>query len=77
VFKGLIKCENCGCIVTPDIKKGKYIYLKPNSKKGCNCKQINENVANDMVSKVFKSMSMPEEELQAYVEALRTHFKQS
>ena len=30
-----------------------------------------------MVSKVFKSMSMPEEELQAYVEALRTHFKQS
>ena len=77
VFKGLIKCANCGCTVTPDIKKGKYIYLKPNSKKGCTCKQINENVANDMVSKVFKSMSMPEEELQAYVEALRTHFKQS
>ncbi len=77
VFKGLIKCANCGCTVTPDIKKGKYIYLKPNSKKDCTCKQINENVANDMVSKVFKSMSMPEDELQVYLEALRNHFKQS
>lgn len=77
VFKGLIKCANCGCTVTPDIKKGKYIYLKPNSKKGCNCKQINENVANDMVSNVFKAMSMPEDELQTYVEALRDRFKQS
>ena len=77
VFKGLIKCANCGCTVTPDIKKGKYIYLKPNSKKDCTCKQINEHVANDMVSKVFKSMSMPEDELQVYLEALRNHFKQS
>lgn len=78
VFKGLIKCANCGCAVTPDPKKGgRYIYLKPNSKKGCNCKQINENVANDMVSRVFKSMSMSEEALQPYVEALRTRFKES
>lgn len=78
VFKGLIKCANCGCTVTPDPKKGgRYIYLKPNSKKGCNCKQINENVANDMVSRVFKSMSMSEEALQPYVEALRTRFKES
>ena len=77
VFKGLIKCANCGCIVTPDIKKGKYIYLKPNSKKGCNCKQINENVANEMVSEVFKSMSIPADVLQTYVEALKKRFKQS
>ncbi len=77
VFKGLIKCPKCGCTVTPDIKKGKYIYLKPNTKKGCDCKQINENVANDMVSRVFKSMSMSTKTLQPYVEVLKAHLKQS
>ena len=77
VFKGLIKCINCGCSITPDIKKGKYIYLKPNSKKGCNCKQINENVANNMVSEVFKSMSISEEALKPYVETLKNYFHES
>ena len=78
VFKGLIKCPVCGGLFTPDIKKGKYIYLKPNPKNGCKCcKNTNENVANNMVSKVFKSMSMSKEELQPYVEALRSRFKQT
>ena len=77
IFKGLIKCQNCGCSVTPDIKKGKYIYLKPNTKKGCNCKQINENVANDMVEEVFKAMSMPDEVKQSYVKALQERFKKA
>lgn len=77
VFKGLIKCPKCGCTVTPDIKKSKYIYLKPNTKKGCDCKQINENVANDIVSRVFKSMSISTETLQPYIEALKARFKES
>lgn len=76
-FKGLIKCANCGCTVTPDIKKGKYIYLKPNSKKGCNCKQVNENVANKMVSEVFKAMSIPKDVLKPYVDVIKTRLKQS
>ena len=79
VFKGLIKCVNCGCTVTPDIKKGKYIYLKPNTKKidgkKCDCKQINENKANDMVSKVFKSMTISEDVLQGYLAELKTRFE--
>lgn len=34
IFKGMIKCKNCGCTVTPELKKGKYVYLRPNSKEG-------------------------------------------
>ena len=26
VFRALIKCAECGCTITPEIKKGKYIY---------------------------------------------------
>ena len=26
IFRGLIKCTECGCLITPEIKKGKYTY---------------------------------------------------
>ncbi len=25
IFRGIIKCAECGCMITPEIKKGKYI----------------------------------------------------
>lgn len=59
IFKGMIKCKNCGCTVTPELKKGKYVYLRPNSKLGCTCKQINETVASKEVEKVLNSMEFP------------------
>lgn len=59
IFKGMIKCKNCGCTVTPELKKGKYVYLRPNSKLGCTCKQINETVALKEVEKVLNSMEFP------------------
>ena len=77
VFQGLIKCTHCGCTVTPDVKKGKYVYLKPNSKKGCNCKQINEEVANKLVEDVFKDMFLPNDVLIPYISKLEKHFKAS
>ena len=52
--------------------------MKPNTKKidgkKCDCKQINENKANDMFSKVFKSMTISEDVLQGYLQALKTRF---
>lgn len=64
IFKGMIKCKNCGCTVTPELKKGKYVYLRPNSKPGCTCKQINETVALKEVEKVLNSMEFPPELLE-------------
>ena len=26
IFRGLLTCEICGCTITPEIKKGKYVY---------------------------------------------------
>ena len=71
IFKGIIKCKNCGCTVTPELKKGKYVYLRPNSKDGCTCKQINETVALREVEKVLNSMVIPENIL----EQLKTTLK--
>ena len=74
LFKGLIRCKNCGCTITPEIKKGKYIYLRPKPKKGCDCQQISENVANKLVEDTLKSMSIPGEVLEMYLEKLEERF---
>lgn len=71
IFKGLIKCKKCGCSVSPEIKKGKYIYLRPNTKKGCDCKQVTEKYALELVEKALASISMPEEVLVAFKDTLR------
>ena len=72
IFKGLIKCKKCGCTISPEIKKGKYVYLRPNTKKGCDCKQITEKYALEVVEKVLESISIPEDMLIAFKETLKT-----
>lgn len=75
LFKGMIKCKNCGCTVTPEPpKKGKYIYLRPKPKNGCNCKQINEEVANKLVEDTFRAMTIPEDVLEMYLDKLKQRF---
>jgi site-specific DNA recombinase len=38
-LRGLITCADCGCIVTPEIKKKRYIYYSCTNAKG-NCKRV-------------------------------------
>ena len=71
IFKGMIKYKNCGCTVTPELKKGKYVYLRPNSKNGCGCKQINETVALEEVEKVLNSMVFPKNTLEQLKSTLK------
>ncbi len=39
VLRGLITCSHCGCLVTPEIKKKRYVYYSCTNAKG-NCKRI-------------------------------------
>lgn len=73
IFKGLIKCKNCGCTISPEIKKGKYIYLRPNTKKGCDCKQVTEKYALELIDKALASISIPEDVLTAFKEVLKAN----
>ena len=38
LFSGMVKCANCGCNISGEIKKGKYIYYSCTGGKG-ECKQ--------------------------------------
>jgi len=39
IFKGLLNCVHCGCAMTPEIKKGKYVYYSCTNAKGV-CKRV-------------------------------------
>lgn len=34
IFRGLLTCKNCGCLMTPELKKGKFIYYSCTNAKG-------------------------------------------
>ena len=64
LFKGLIKCGQCGCLITSDkkIKKSgkEYTYLFCSHYKGnCTNKRVNENVILEQLSDIFKEMTLP------------------
>ena len=72
LFRGLIKCGNCGCQVSGDIKKGKYTYYScSNSKRICKRKWINEKKFLDVVLHHFESIELPDELVQKVVAYLK------
>ena len=38
-YTGIIKCGHCGCQLTAELKKGKYIYYHCTGKRGGTCKK--------------------------------------
>ena len=65
LFKGLIKCGQCGCLMTSDkkIKKSgkEYTYLFCSHYKGnCTNKRINENVILEQLADIFKELTIPQ-----------------
>ena len=63
-YTGLIKCKNCGCMLTGEIKKGKYIYYHcTNAKKLDKSKpSIREDRIENQFADFLKELHMPPEE---------------
>ena len=53
-YLGLIKCAKCGCAITAEIKKGKYIYYHCTGRKGGDCKKI--YVKQEAIEKSFENL---------------------
>ena len=61
-YRGLISCSECGCRVTFEIKKGKYIYGHCTQfKYKHNNKYINEEEFTKQFSKILDAIKIPEE----------------
>ena len=54
-FKGLMTCKKCGAMITPEIKKGKYVYYSCTNYFGkCSRLYINEN---DLLKPIYEILA--------------------
>ena len=62
VLKGMLKCQHCACSYSPELKKGRYVYMRPTKSKGeCSyCYHINENAVLSQIEDVLKGMKIPQ-----------------
>jgi site-specific DNA recombinase len=66
IYRGLLKCYHCKCVYSPELKKGKYTYMRPTKSQGdCEfCVSTNENIINDQMEQVIKELTLPQDMLQ-------------
>ena len=74
VFKGLIRCAHCGCMVSTDKKKDKSNYLFcPKYKGECDSIRIKEEEIVEQINNILKKLVIPEKVL----EEMARHLKYS
>lgn len=72
IFKGLMKCKKCGCAMTPEIHKGKYIYYScTNYKKICKRTLVPENDILNPITELLNKIALPQDKINQLIESLR------
>lgn len=72
LLRGLIKCYHCGCTVSGDIKKGKYVYYScGNSKKICKKIWVNEDKLLEVLLKNFDRIKLTDNQIQEIITYLK------
>ncbi|MBI4086447.1 recombinase zinc beta ribbon domain-containing protein [Candidatus Kaiserbacteria bacterium] len=73
IFKGLLTCKRCGCLMTPEIKKGKFIYYSCTNAKGiCKRLYVPEKTLLERVHAIFSDFeSIPRDVQERLVDELR------
>ena len=72
IFRGMITCGHCGCLVSPEIKKGKYVYYSCTNAKGiCHRDYINEKEFLKEVAHYFEGISLSPEVIQEITQYLK------
>lgn len=78
LFAGMIKCAHCGCIISGEIKKGKYVYYSCTGGKGA-CEQkhiyIREEELEQQYIKALEKIYVSNEQKEWITTALKDSFK--
>lgn len=75
LFRGLITCENCGCTVTGDIKKQKYIYYScNNSKRICEKVWVREEKILEPLLEYLDKIQLPDALIEEIVDYLKRSY---
>ena len=76
-YTGLLTCGHCGCQMTAELKKGKYVYYHCTGKRGGNCKQdyIREEKLDEVFLELIDKLPDPDkglfEEIKKAVKEIR------
>ncbi len=74
IFRGLITCSNCECLISPEIKKKQYIYYScTNAKKICERTYVKEEMFLKEVSSYFDGLRLSHE----MIDSITLHIKES
>ena len=50
-------CDYCGCAVTAEVKKGKYVYYHcTKARGGCNASYVRKEVLEDMLGEIVRDI---------------------
>ena len=72
IFKGLISCSTCGCGVTPEIHKGRYVYYScTNAKKICKRVYVKEEELVKTLSEYLDQIALSEEQIASITKYLK------
>lgn len=64
MLRGMIRCKKCGCLITPEIKKGKYTYYSCSNYKGlCERAWIPEADLLEPIYKDLQGLEMPADKI--------------
>lgn len=75
-FQGILSCGHCGCALTAELKKGKYVYYHCTGYRGkCPEKYVREEVLDQQVVKILQSIQIPPDILIWILAALRQNQK--
>jgi site-specific DNA recombinase len=76
IFRGMIKCKQCGCSISPELKKGKYVYYHCTNYHGKHKKLdwIRQEDLLEQIEHLLKSIKLSPEAVKELKEELRaTH----
>ena len=72
IFSGLLHCGRCGCQITAEFKKGKYIYYHCTSGRGkCEQPYVREEILDELFAEKLKGMQLDDEAAGWIVTALK------
>ena len=72
IFKGLIRCAYCGCMISTDRKKDKYNYLSCSKYKGdCGAIRVREEEIVNQIKEILKKLVIPDYVLEEMVGHLK------
>lgn len=72
IFKGMITCADCGCVVTPEIQKRRYVYYScTNAKKICKRVYVKEEALIKILSSYFDQIVLSQEQIEAVTAYLK------